>query len=60
MICDCLDIKYEQKRPFGFFFDRKGLQVAFIGGYGPDCFYDECEPYKIGKISLTANQLKGK
>ena len=60
MICDVLNKKYKQERPCGFFFHRGELKIAYIGGYPPDGFYEDCEKCNHGTISLTANQLKGK
>jgi len=59
MICDHLDVKYNQSKTYGFFFNDQALQVSGIGGYAPDDFYEYYEDWEQGTVSLTANQLKG-
>ena len=59
MICRILDKRHGSYVPyFGFFFDENGLNHAYPGGFGPDNYHDECELFKQGVKSLTADQLK--
>lgn len=53
MICDLLNKKHECYVPyFGFYFQSDGLYMAFHAGSGPDNYYDDCEKFEGGTVSI--------